>query len=308
MREPMHTAAAGGANGDYVVRATALQGKVRAFALHATATVAEMQRRHETYPAVSAALGRTAMGALLLGSASLKEEHHLLTVEVRGGGPVGRIICTANGQGEVRGMVGNPQVHADSVLPGKLNVAGVVGSAGYLSVAKHLGMREPYQGMTELTSGEIGDDLAYYLQQSEQIPSAVGVGVFVQPDGGVSAAGGFLVQLLPGLNDDEVGAIEREIRSLPHPTTLIREGVMPEGLLELIFPDGFEVLDRYPVRFRCPCSMERFESAIVSLGSEEVARIIEEEKLPYTEVVCHFCNEAYRFSPNRMQEILRAAS
>jgi molecular chaperone Hsp33 len=308
MRESGTGSSPGDANGDYMVRATALDGRVRAFALRATATVAEMQQRHATFPAVSAALGRTAMGAVLLGGASLKEEEHILTVEVRGGGPVGRIICTANGRGEVRGLVGNPQVHADSVRPGKLNVAGVVGTAGYLSVTKHLGLREPYQGMTELMSGEIGDDLAYYLLQSEQIPSAVGVGVFVEPDGSVPAAGGFLVQLLPGLDEDELISVEREIRKLPHPTALILEGITPEGLLDRIFPGGFDILDRYPVRFACPCSPERFEAAIVSLGTAEVERIIEEEELPYTEVVCHFCNEAYHFTPDRMQAILRAAS
>jgi molecular chaperone Hsp33 len=291
----------------YMVRGTALGGRVRAFALHATEVVAELQRRHDTFPAVSAAPGRSATGALLLGAASLKEDRQLLTVEVRGGGPVGRIICTANGHGEVRGMVSNPKAHADSVRPGKLNVAGVVGTSGYLSVTKHLGMREAYQGMTELMSGEIGADLAYYLLKSEQIPSAVGVGVFVQPDDSVSAAGGFLVQLLPGLADDEVAAIERALASLPHPTQLIHEGVTPEALLARIFPDGFEPLDRYPVRFHCPCTKERFEAAIVSLGSDEVTRIIEEEELPYTEVVCHFCNEAYHFSPEQMQTILRTA-
>jgi molecular chaperone Hsp33 len=292
----------------YMVRATALGGRVRAFALHATDVVAELQRRHGTYPVVSAALGRTAMGALLLGAASLKEDRHLLTVEVRGGGPVGRIICTANGQGEVRGLVSNPQAHAEGVRPGKLNVKGVVGTDGYLSVTRHLGMREPYQGMTELMSGEIGDDLAYYLLKSEQVPSAVGVGVFVQPDGSVTAAGGFLVQLLPGLSDDEITAIEGELASLPHPTRLIQDGVSPEELLERIFPGGHDQLDSYPVRFHCPCNKERFEAAIVSLGTDEVTRIIEEEKLPYTEVVCHFCNEAYHFSPDQMQAILRSAS
>jgi molecular chaperone Hsp33 len=291
-----------------MVRATALDGRVRAFALHATDVVAEMQQRHLTYPAVSAALGRTAMGALLLGAASLKEAGQLLTVEVRGGGPVGRIICTANAEGEVRGMVSNPQVHAESTGAGKLNVAGVVGGSGYLSVSKQLGMREPYQGMTELMSGEIGDDLAYYLLKSEQVRSAVGVGVFVQPDGAVSAAGGFLIQLLGGIADDELTEIEQALARLPHPTALIQEGVTPEQTLERVFPQGFELLDRYPVRFRCPCSKERFEAAIVSLGTDEVTRIIEEEQLPYTEVVCHFCNEAYHFTPDQMQEILRAAS
>jgi molecular chaperone Hsp33 len=247
------------------------------------------------------------MGALLLGAASLKEDDQLLTVEVRGGGPVGRILCTANARGEVRGLVSNPSAHAESVLPGKLNVAGVVGTSGYLSVTKHLGVREPYQGMTELLSGEIGDDLAYYLLKSEQIPSAVGVGVFVETDGGVSGAGGFLIQLLPGVDEDEVGRIERTLADLPHPTRLLQQGVSPEGVLGRVFRDDFQVLDRYPVRFRCPCTKERFEAAIVSLGSDEVTRIIREEEQPLTEVVCHFCNDAYYFSPDEMQDILRTA-
>jgi molecular chaperone Hsp33 len=295
-------------NGDYMVRATALDGKVRAFSIRATELVEELRVRHDTYPAVTAALGRSAMGALLLAAASLKEEDQLLTLEVRGGGPAGRIICTANGRGEVRGMVGNPHVHAESVSPGKLNVAGVVGGEGYLSVTKDLGMREPYRGMVELQSGEIGDDIAYYLFRSEQTPSAVGVGVFVTADGVTEAAGGFLVQLLPGLSEEEVMEIEKEIAALPHPTRLIRDGLTPEQVLERIFGGEFQRLDSYPVRFACPCSRERFEAAIVTLGPEEVSRIIEDEENDFTEVVCHFCNEAYRFSSDQMQDILEAAS
>jgi molecular chaperone Hsp33 len=292
---------------NYLVRATAMGERVRAFALDATGAVAELQRRHDTYPAVSAALGRTAMGALLLAAASLKEEDQLLTAEVRGGGPVGRILATANGRGEVRGTVTNPHVHADSVN-GKLNVAGVVGTSGYLSVTKDLGMRETYSGMVELQSGEIGDDFAYYLLKSEQTASAVGIGVFVDRDGSIQAAGGYLLQLLGGLSDDEITAIEEAIRALPHPTQLILQGTTPEQILERIFPGGFELLDRQPVGFACPCSRERFEAAIVSLGPAEIERIIEEEDQPATEVVCHFCNERYHFTPGEMEGILRLAS
>jgi molecular chaperone Hsp33 len=294
--------------GDYLARATALDGKVRAFALRATELVEEMRERHDTAPAVTAALGRTAMGSLLLAAASLKEEEQLLTIEVRGGGPVGRILCTANGAGEVRGMVTHPHVHAESTVPGKLNVAGVVGSTGYLSVTKDLGMREPYRGTVEMQSGEIGEDLALYLARSEQSPSAVGLGVFVSRDARVEAAGGFLVQLLPGLTDDEVATIEREIAALPHPTKLIRDGLAPEEVLARVFPDGLEVLDRYPVAFACPCSRERFEATIATLGAEEISRIIEEEEKGYTEVVCHFCSEKYHFTPEQMRAILAAAS
>jgi molecular chaperone Hsp33 len=291
---------------DYLVRATALDERVRAFALNATGVVAELRQRHDTYPAVTAALGRTAMGALLISAATLKEEEQLLTVEVKGGGPAGRIVVTANGRGEVRGLVGNPHAHAESVN-GKLNVSGVVGSKGYLSVTKHLGLKDSYQGTVELLSGEVGDDLAYYLLQSEQTPSAVGVGVFVQPDHTVEAAGGYMIQLLPGLSDEEITAIEQRIAALPHPTTLLRDGATPEQILERIFPEGYTLGDRQPVRFHCPCSRERFESAIVSLGQEEVRRIIEEEEEPFTEVVCHFCNETYQYSPSEMEAILEAA-
>lgn len=294
--------------GDTLVRATALDGRVRAFSIRATGLVDELRRRHDTYPTATAALGRTAMGTLLLAAASLKEEDQLLTIEIRGGGPIGRIVCTANGRGEVRGLVGNPHVHAESTRPGKLNVAGVVGSDGYLAVTRDLGMREPYRGMVEMQSGEIGEDLAFYLARSEQTPSAVGIGVFVVPDGSVEAAGGFLVQLLPGLSDEEIGAVEREISSLPHPTRMIRDGLSPKEVLARIFHDDFVLLDEREVRFTCPCSRERFEAAIVTLGDVEIQRLIEEEEKDYTEVVCHFCNEAYHFSPAEMKEILRKAS
>lgn len=295
-------------NSDHLVRATALDGRVRAFALTATGLVSELRRRHQTYPAATAALGRTAMGALLLGAASLKERDQILTVEVRGGGPIGRVLATANGAGEVRGLVSRPDVHAESVRPGKLNVAGVVGASGYLSVTKDLGMRDPYRGTVELQSGEIGDDLAYYLLRSEQTPSAVGVGVFVSRDGEVEAAGGFLIQLLPGLDDAEIARIEEEIAALPHPTEMIRDGLSPREVLARVFGEDFEALESYPVSFACPCSRERFGSAIVTLGREEILRIIEDETSEATEVVCHFCNEAYHFSPPEMEEILRAAS
>jgi molecular chaperone Hsp33 len=291
----------------YLVRATAFGGRVRAFALDATTVVAEMQRRHGTFPAASAALGRSAMGALLIAAATLKEEEQMLTVDIRGGGPLGRILCTANGRGEVRGLVGNPRAHVESRRPGKLNVSGVVGTEGFLSVTKDLGMRDSYRGTVELVSGEIGEDLAYYLLQSEQTPSAVGVGVFVGKSGEVSAAGGYLVQLLPEAADGEADAIEREIAALPHPTALIQEGLSPEGVLQRIFPAGFDTIDRYPVAFRCPCSRERFEAAIVSLGQEEIEQIIEEETGDRTEVVCHFCNTAYHFSVAEMREILESA-
>jgi molecular chaperone Hsp33 len=297
--------------GNYLVRATALDGRVRAFALNATHVVAELRDRQDTGPVVTAALGRTAIGSLLLAAASLKEAGQALTVEVKGNGPAGLILATANGAGEVRGLVSRPNADLELASPGrpdgKLDVRGVVGTRGFLSVTRNLGMRDTYQGMVELRSGEIGDDLAYYLVHSEQIPSAIGVGVLATPENLVEAAGGYLVQLLPGLSEDEIVAIEQRILALPDPTRMLREGLSPEGILARIFPEGFTELDRYPVRFACPCSRERFEAGIVSLGADEVRRIIEEEEAPYTETVCHFCNQAYRFSAEEMREILDAA-
>ncbi len=292
---------------DYLVRATALDGQVRAFALDATATVAELQRTHGMLPVPTAAVGRTAMGALLLAAASLKERHQALTVEVRGDGSIGRIICTATGDGTVRGLASNPHVHAESIRPGKLNVAGVVGRSGYISVTKNLGMRDTYRGTVELQTGEIGEDLAYYLARSEQKPSAVGLGVFVSAEGTVEAAGGFLIQLLPELDDSVTAEIEQKVARLPHPTALIRAGVTPEEVVERVFPDGVAILDRYEVGYSCPCSRERFEAVLITLGAEELARIIEEEDNEFTELVCHFCNTSYHFTPQEMEELLRAA-
>jgi molecular chaperone Hsp33 len=295
-------------DGDYLVRAVARDGWVRAFAVRATDTVGELARIHGTTPPATAALGRTAVGALLLAAASLKEPRHSLTVEVHGSGPLRRILVVATGAGEVRGLVAQPQADAPSV-DGKLNVAGVVGRHGTLSVTKDLGLREPYRGTVELQTGEIGDDFAYYLWRSEQTPAAVGVGVFVQPDGRVGAAGGYLVQLLPGLSEGEVASLEAAIRALPHPTTMLREGETPERILERIFPEGYELLDRYPVRHRCTCSRARFEEAIVSLGPKEIEAIRAAGPAGEpVEVVCRFCHRRYTFSPEEMAAILEAST
>ena len=288
----------------HLVRATALDGRVRAFALDATGVVAEMQERHGTYPVPTAALGRVGMGALLLAAASLKKEEQVLTVEVSGGGPIGRVLSTATGSGKVRGLVTNPHVHAESIAAGKLNVAGVVGANGYLSVTKDLGLKDSYRGTVELQSGEIGDDLAYYLARSEQVPSAVGLGVFVKPDGSVEAAGGYLIQLLPGLDEDEIARVEKEVAALPHPTASIRDGITPTEVLQRVFGDQVDILGTQPVSFKCPCSRDRFERALVTLGPDELRQIIEEEEKQYTELVCHFCNESYRFTASDMEQVL----
>jgi molecular chaperone Hsp33 len=281
----------------YLTRATALAGAARAFALNSTAVVAELQRRHDTFPAATAALGRLATGALLLG-ASLKDEDHLVTIRIQGGGPGGTLLASANGAGDVRGLIANPHPDVDQVRNGKLNVSGVVGSNGQLTVTRDLGMRHPYVGTVELVSGEVGEDLAHYLARSEQVPSAVGIGVFVEANGAVRAAGGYMVQLLPGVQDDVARRIESAIRDLPHPTTMLREGLTPEGILDRIFgPGEYDVLARTPVRFACPCSYDRAERAILLLGEGPIMEMIEHSRATgYTELSCEFCREQYRFS------------
>ncbi|HEX6309068.1 MAG TPA: Hsp33 family molecular chaperone HslO [Longimicrobiales bacterium] len=278
---------------DYLVRATAHDGLIRAFAIDATGVVDELRRRHRTDPVVTAAIGRLATGALLFG-AMLKESDHLVTIRVKGDGPAGVLLASANGSGGVRGLVGNPQPPVEQVRNGKLNVRGAVGTDGFLTVTRDLGLGQPYVGTVQIVSGEVGEDLAHYLARSEQIPSAVGIGVFVRPDGSVEAAGGYLVQLLPGISDAEAARIESTIRELPHPTAMLRGGESPEEILGRIFADGHQILDRRTVRFECPCSADRASRAIRMLGAEAVSEmIVEGAERGGAEVTCEFCTERY---------------
>jgi molecular chaperone Hsp33 len=280
-------------NRSYMIRGTAHGGLVRAFAIDATDVVAEVHRRHGTEPAVTAAIGRLATGTLLFG-AMLKEEEHLVTVRIQGDGPAGMLLATANGRGEVRGLVGSPTTDVEQVRNGKLNVSGVVGRSGRLTVTRDLGMRQPYVGVTELVSGEVGEDLAHYLAASEQTPSAVGIGVFVKADGAVEAAGGYMVQLMPGVGATTAAEIEETVSALPHPTTMIRSGERPEDMLGRIFADGFQLQDRIPVRFHCPCSRARVERALMLLGAEALDDVVANDVVRgETEVVCEFCGERY---------------
>jgi molecular chaperone Hsp33 len=285
---------------NYLVRATAFDGKVRALAVNSTAAVRELSRLQFTSPAATAALGRVSTAALLLG-ATLKKESHLVTVRVRGDGPVGTILASANGRGEVRGLVSNPNPAMVEVVDGKLNVAGAVGTTGRLTVIKDLGLREPYNSTVELVSGEIGKDFAYYFARSEQIPSGVGLGVFLDRTGHVEAAGGYIIQLLGGLPEDDVEAIEREIASLPHPTSMLRGGETPEDILYRVFGDEFRVLNRTGVRFHCPCNRDRAERALILLGPGEVDAIIDQQRdRGHSDVTCEFCGANYRFTLDQL--------
>lgn len=278
---------------DYLVKALAYNGFVRAYAVNATETVAEAQRRHDTWNTASAALGRTMVGALMLG-ATVKGNDKL-TVKVEGNGAGGAIVVDSNGKGDVKGYIQNPQVALPLNPAGKLDVRGVVGTEGMLTVIKDLGMKEPFSGQTPIVSGELGEDFTYYLAVSEQIPSAVGVGVLVDTDDSIRAAGGFMLQIMPGADDETIDALEAQLQRVPNVSDLLDMGMTPEGILEIVLgTKDFEVLETMPVQFKCDCSKEKFGTAIIALGPDEIQEMIDEDH--GAEAVCAFCNEKYQFS------------
>lgn len=276
-----------------------MEGKVRAFAVRSTGIVDEICRRHQMTPTATAAVGRTVSAGLMMG-AMLKGEEKL-TIIVKGGGPIGQIVVDANASGEVRGYVDNPQIDLPLNDIGKLDVAGAVGTEGFLSIIKDLGLKEPYRGSIPLISGELGEDFTYYFARSEQTPSAVGLGVLVGVDYTVSSAGGFIIQLLPGLKDDEITLIESMLSRIESVTTMLEKGLDLEQILQRIVPD-VEVLEEMDVRFQCKCSRERVEQTLISLGRDELQQMMDEDEK--SEVVCHFCNEHYQFSDEDLKTII----
>ncbi|KZE79560.1 Hsp33 family molecular chaperone HslO [Paenibacillus polymyxa] len=287
---------------DRLIRGTAMDGRVRAFAVRTTQLVEELRRRHDTYPTATAALGRTLTAGAIMGS--MLKGNERLTIQVKGDGPIGQIVVDANAVGEVRGYVTEPHVHLPSNSMGKLDVAGAVGTEGFIHIIKDLGLKEPYRGSIPIISGELGEDFTYYFAKSEQTPSAVGLGVLVDTDNSVIVAGGFIIQLLPGLSDDEITAIENAVGSIPPVTALLDQGLELEEMLRWMLPD-VRVLDEMDIHFQCECSRERVEKTLISLGESELKQLIEEEG--QAEVVCHFCNEAYQFNKDELQSLLDQA-
>ncbi|WP_423408692.1 Hsp33 family molecular chaperone HslO [Heyndrickxia sp. MSNUG] len=289
---------------DYLVKALAFDGQIRAYAVKSTETVGEAQRRHYTWPVASAALGRTMTAGLMMG-AMLKGDDKL-TIKIAGGGPLGPILVDSNARGEVRGYVTNPHVHFDLNEHGKLDVRRGVGTDGTLSVVKDIGMRDYFTGQVPLVSGELGEDFTYYFVTSEQVPSSVGVGVLVNPDNSIKAAGGFIIQLMPGTSDETITYIENRLKEIPPVSKLIDKGLSPEELLEeLLGKENVKVLETSPVSFECNCSKERFHNALISLGSEELRDMIETDG--QAEAHCHFCNEKYLYTKEELEEMEKEA-
>lgn len=291
---------------DHVIHAMGLGGRARAVVAVTTSSVEELRRLHDPSPEVAAAIGRLATGTLLLACTleKITGREPLLTVEVNGGGPAGRLVATASPAGWVRAMAANPLATAARRDAGKLNVSGVVGKDGQLMVTRDPGIGEPYRGVVELVSGELAKDLAYYLSESEQSPAAVVLGVKCLREGRVASAGGLLVQLLPGVSDQEALALTECIRKLGAVSSRLAAGQGPREWLAEIFPAGCSILGEVPARFFCGCSMERVERALKLLGSKEIRAVLEEGCVDGSDVICGFCRMAYTLQPSRLRALI----
>lgn len=286
---------------DYLIRVISDEANVIGLACVSTAVAEHARTLHDASPVASAAIGRVLTGALLMGA--LLKMGQRVGLRVDGGGPIGKIIAEADSSGSVCGLASNPQASAPE-RDGKLNVAGVVGKEGNITVFKDTGIEEPYQGIVRLRSGEIAQDLAYYFAESEQIPTAVALGVYVEPEGNISAAGGFLIQSLPPSDENITGRLIENIETLPPLTECIRKGDNPEKILEALFAGiPFQVLEKRGLKYGCKCSRERIERVLFSLACNELKHLIEEGH--DVEVKCEYCRTGYVFSRRDIEVIIR---
>lgn len=287
---------------DYIIRATAANDQIRAFAAVTTEMVETAREHHNTSPVATAALGRLLTAGAMMGS-MMKGEKDVLTLQIKAGGPLQGITVTADSQGNVKGYVGNPDVCIPANSKGKLDVAGAVGP-GFLTVIKDMGLKEPYSGQVMLQTCEIAEDLTYYFATSEQVPSAVGLGVLMNKNNTVRQAGGFIVQLMPFAEEEVISRLEQNVQKINSVTNLLEEGHTPESLLEKVL-EGFDVQinEKMDTRFHCNCSKERVAKALISIGRKELNEMIQEGKP--IEMNCHFCNTNYTFTVEEMKEILR---
>lgn len=289
---------------DYLVKAISHNKQVRAYAAITTETIEEARRRHDMLPVASIVLGRAITAGAILGTMLKGEEK--LTIQINGGGPIGTILVDANAKGKVRGSVSNPHAQAELNEQGLLEIGTAVGTNGNISVTKDIGMKHPFVGQVPISSGEIGEDFASYLLHSEQVLSSVGVGVRVNPDSTIEAAGGFIIQLLPNTEEETIRFIEERLQTMPSISSMIGQGATPEQMLEqLLGEENVSILETTPIQFQCECSRERITNAIVSLGSGEVQDMLDTDG--QAEAQCHFCNEKYQFSREDLEEIKEIA-
>ena len=285
---------------DYMIRATAAGGQVRAFAVSSRDIVETARAAHNTSPVITAALGRLLTAGAMMGN-MMKSEDDMLTLKVEGSGPARYILVSADSKGNVKGYAANPNVILPANAKGKLDVAGAIG-VGLLTVTKDMGLKEPYSGTCELISGEIAEDLTYYFASSEQTPSSVGLGVLMNKDNTVNVAGGFIIQIMPDATDETIDAIEQKISTIQSVTGMLEEGMKPEDILNLILGDlELEILEKIPVRFFCGCTKERVSSALISVGSKDLQDIIDDGEP--IEIICHYCSKKYTFDMDELKEL-----
>lgn len=287
---------------DYVVRATAAQGQIRAFAVTARGMVEAARMAHNTSPVATAALGRLLAAGSMMGY-MMKGDKDMLTLQIKGSGPIRGITVTADSKGAVKGYVVNPDVMLPPSDKGKLDVGRAIGP-GILNVIKDLGMKEPYNGQTMLQTSEIAEDLTYYFATSEQVPSAVALGVLMEKNNTVKQAGGFIIQLMPFASEEVISGLEAKIAEVSSVTALLEKGLNPEGILEYLLGDmELEIQDTMPTEFSCNCSKQRVEKALISIGKKEIQEMIKDGET--IELKCHFCNKAYHFTVDELKKLVR---
>ena len=286
---------------DYIVRATAANHQIRAFAATTRNLVETARAAHNTSPVATAALGRLLTGGVMMG-AMMKNEKDVLTIQIKCDGPIQGLTVTADVNGNVKGYVENPMVMLPPSKKGKLDVATALG-LGVMNVIKDMGLKEPYLGQTILVTSEIAEDLTYYFATSEQVPSSVGLGVLMEKDNTVKQAGGFIVQVMPFIEEEVLAKLEENIGKIESVTAMLDKGYTPEQILETVL-DGMDVeyTDTLPANFHCNCSKERVEKALISIGRKDIKEMIDDGKP--IEMHCHFCNTSYEFSVEELKEIL----
>ena len=289
---------------DYMIRGTAADDMVRVFAVTTRDTVERARQIHNTSPVATAALGRLLSAGSMMGP-MMKGDKDLMTLRIKGDGPIGGITVTADSKGNVKGYPENPNVLIHAKPNGKLDVSGAIGK-GYLTVIRDLGLKEPYVGQVELVSGEIAEDMTYYFTTSEQIPSSVGLGVLLDKANFVKQAGGFIVQLMPGVKDEIISVIENNLSGIKSVTSMLDSGMTPEDIAAFLMNGlDFKMLEKTPVGFNCGCSRERMAKAVISLGEKEIQEMIDDGEP--IELNCQFCKGSYEFSVDELKEMLKAA-
>ena len=286
-------------NNDYLAKSLAFDGEIRIYAARTTELVNEANKISQAYPTGAAAIGRTLTATVIMGS--MLKGGETVTVRVNGGGPIGHIIAVADAHGKVRGYASNPRVHFQ-YNSGKLNVGMAVGVEGNLYVTKDLGLKDFFTGQVPLQTGEIGDDFTYYFTQSEQIPSAVGLGVLISPENEVLAAGGFIIQVMPNASEEAISTLEKSLSTIRSVTEMITDSLTPEAMIaELAGASNFTVLETLPLAFECNCNREKFVSGLASLGSAELDEMIKEDN--GAQAVCHFCLKKYQFTACELEDL-----